>query len=160
MAPVLLAAFALVCLGFPSYDWYFDGLTFAMAAEGVAAGGNPAWLFHPHHLLYTPLAFAAFRVTGELGLGVRAWLVMPWLSTACAVGGLVLFHRLLVRLAVPPSGRLAALLLLAAGFGWWRYATQGDTTMPEAFLLLALLGAALRSGAHPAVVGLLQAAAI
>jgi len=160
MAPALLAAFALVCLGFPSYDWYFDGLTFAMAAEGVAAGGNPAWLFHPHHLLYTPLAFAAYRAAGAVGLGVRAWLVMQWLSTAGAVGGLWLFHRLLLRLEVPAPSRLAGLVLLAASFGWWRYATQGDTTLPEAALLLALIAAVLRPGAAPVAVGLLQAAAI
>jgi len=160
MVPALIAAFALVCLGFPSYDWYFDGLTFAMAAEGVAGGGNPAWLFHPHHLLYTPVAFVAYRLAGALGLSVRAWLVMQWLSTACAVGGLWLFHRLLVRLAVPAPARLAGLVLVGASYGWWRHATQGDTTLPEAALLLALLSAAVRPATPAVLLGLLQAAAV
>jgi hypothetical protein len=160
MAPALIAAFALVCLGFPSYDYYFDGLTFAMAVEGVAGGGNPAWLLHPHHLLYSPAAYAAYRLAGALGLGVRAWLVMQWLSTLCAVAGLALFHRILLDLGVTRPARLAGIVMLGASFGWWRFATQGDTTLPSTVLLIVLLSETLRPGTRAVRLGLVQAAAI
>ncbi len=139
MLAVILLCFGLVYLGLPTYDYYFDGLTFAMAVEGVAAGGDPAWLFHPHHLLYTPAAFGFYKFVSALGLQVRALLVMQIMSAGLALGALAYFYRLVRGLGFVPSAAAAGTVLLGSSYTFWRFGTQGDTTMPVVFLLLSLV---------------------
>ena len=164
--PAVLFSFALIYLGFPTWDYYFDGLTFAMAVEGVAAGGDPGWLLHPHHLLYSPLAFLAYETAWALGLKIRAWLLMQWLSTLCAASGLYLFYRLQRRTGIGAGAALAGIVLLGSSYSYWRFGTQGDTTMPTALLLLVVLSLAISyPGSRPMVsaavrLGLVQGAAI
>ncbi len=150
MLACILACFGLVYLGFPSYDYYFDGLTFAMAAEGVADGGDPAWLLHPHHLLYGPGAYVLYRAAHALGLTVRAWFLMQVAAAVFAVAALAAFHELARKLGLRAGAAAAATVLLGATYNFWHFASQGETTMPATLCLLALMTEAFVVVAHTA----------
>lgn len=161
MPGVILACFALLYLGYPTYDYYFDGLTFAMAVEGVAAGGDPGWLFHPHHLIYSPAAYLFHALAGALGIKVRAWLAMQWLSSGLALAGLWLFQRLLRDLGASRAVAAAGMTMLGACYAYWHFGTQGESTIPATVALLVLLKASLARKPGGAVrMGLLQALAV
>ena len=159
----VLFGFAALYLAYPSYVYYFDGVTFAMAVEGVAGGASPQWLLHPHHLLYNFLAYAAFRGVTAAGAYPRALEVMQWLSSLLAVLGLRLFYGVLRGIGLPSPAALAGSVLLGFSYGYWHFATTGDTTMAATVSLIAELAVAVRylrsssSLALPALMGGLQA---
>jgi len=135
----LLAAFALVYAAWPSWDWYFDGLVFAGAVEHATGRGDAGLLFHPHHLLYCPIAWLAYRATLATGLVVRAWFVQQMLSVACAVATLAVFRRLARRVGVSPTLADAGTVTLGACYIFWHFASQGDTTMPSTLLQVIVM---------------------
>ncbi|MEK7476362.1 MAG: glycosyltransferase family 39 protein [Candidatus Coatesbacteria bacterium] len=135
----LLAAFALLYAAWPSWDWYFDGLVFAGAVEGVGPGHGFGMLFHPHHLFYCPIAWVAYRATLAAGLVVRAWFVQQMLSVVCAVATLALFSRLARRTGIPAPLGLAGTVLLGVCYIFWHFASQGDTTMPSTLLQILIM---------------------
>lgn len=155
-AVAALAGFALVYAAYPSWDYYFDGLVFAGAVESVAAGSPAARLFHPHHLLYCPVAFLGYKALVLGGLRIRAWLFLQLMSAACGVATLWVFRRLARRLGAPPLMADAGLVALGASYIFWNFSTQGDTTLPTTLALLLLLSvlsgiAEQRGGPTPAM---------
>ena len=134
-----------------------------MAVEGVAGGASPQWLLHPHHLLYNFLAYAAFCLVTAAGAQPRALLVMQWLSSLLATLGLRLFYGVLRGIGLSSPAALAGSVLLGFSYGYWHFATTGDTTMAATVSLIAELAVAVRylrsssSLALPAVMGGLQA---
>lgn len=144
-----LAGFGLIYAGFPSWDYYFDGLVFAGAVESVAAGAPPARLFHPHHLLYCPIAWAGYEALGWTGLRIRAWLFLQLSSAACGVATLWMFRRLARRLGAPPLLADAAMTALGASYIFWHFSTQGDTTIPLTLALLGVLGVLAHEAERP-----------
>lgn len=157
---VVIAAAGLLYLAFPTYNYYFDGVAIALGVEGVGQGGSFAWLLHPHHLAYGPLVYAAYICLWKLGMGIRALLVMQLFSTAAAVGGLILFHRILRGLEVPPGPSIAGVAMLAACFNWWHSGTMPDMMMVDClgllavFLLLVGVGKSLHPRAQVIAAGL------
>ena len=136
---VSILAFAVIFISYPTYDYFFDDLTFAMAIEGVAAGGNPAWLLHPHHLLFSPLIYFLYTLAQAAGIHVRSLLVMQVFTSLVAAAGLWFFAGILDKLRFDRNASLAGMVLLGSLYNYWHLGTMGDNLVPACVTGIALM---------------------
>lgn len=145
--------FALYCLT-SSRSFSYDSITHALSVEF----GAVSWLFHPNHLLHTPVGKLAFLLTSAFD-GPRAIYVLQWINAAAAAAGLGAWAVLLS----PRYGTARACLAAAAlgtSFAFW-----GEAADPGAYAWAALFACALAwpltdtTGKLPAARGALLGAA-
>ncbi|HYN84289.1 MAG TPA: hypothetical protein VER32_03485 [Pyrinomonadaceae bacterium] len=159
-APWLVAAAALVVyLCFPTRNYYWDGIAFALDIERV--GRLSAELLHQNHLLYNVVGYLLYALARRAGFDVRAIEVLQILngvlSAACAF---VLFHILRRSLR---STYLSACLSLLFAFSatWWKFSTDADSYVPATLLMLAAFHLLLPGREpRPLAVALLHAGAM
>lgn len=135
-APLLVAAAALVVyLCFPTRNYYWDGIAFALDIERV--NHLSPELLHQNHLLYNVVGYLLYAPARRVGFEARAIEVLQilngLLSAACAF---VLFHILRRSLG---STYLSACLTLLFAFSatWWKFSTDADSYIPATLLMLA-----------------------
>jgi hypothetical protein len=142
LAPwVISLGVLLVYLSFPTRNYYWDGIDFALAIENPT--GLSRALIHPHHLLYNACGFFLYHVVNATGWHVRAVHILQVtnsiLSALCA--------GLLFRLLRSASGSifLSSLLTLLFSFSatWWKYSIDADAYVPGLFFLLVCLSLVL-----------------
>src|SRR5947199_1516405 len=63
---------ALIYLATPTADYFWDGITFALQIEKVAAGERMALLFHQSHLFYNAAGYLLYCALNAVGLHARA----------------------------------------------------------------------------------------
>lgn len=149
----------LVYLTFPTRNYYWDGINFALVIEN--SRGLSSALIHPHHLLYNVFGYLVYHLFDVLGWHVRAVHVLQitnaFLSALCA---LLLFRFLRHTLrATQLSFALTSLFSFSAT--WWKYSTDADSYVASVLFLLVCLNlvfAARRP--RPAAVALAHAAAM
>lgn len=139
-----LAAETLLVVGFffiiyaalPTRNYYWDGLIYGEFLE--RSDGFSAQLFHPNHLLYNFVGYAAFQGLQELRIVDRALFALQYGSIFFgAVSGAIfyligrqLFHSIYVS--------LVATGVLGFSAAWWRFATDADVyVISICFLLLS-----------------------
>ncbi len=125
-----------------------DGTVFALAVERVLEGHRPSWqFFHPHHVLYNPLAAVITGVLRYAGLQVLALdggAILSALAGAAVVGGLVVVLR---QRGVGETTALLAAVGAGVSAGLWGFSTQMEVYTLEA--LAALVWLATVSRAQP-----------
>jgi hypothetical protein len=151
MGRYLAALFTLVYLAFPTRQYYWDGVSFAIDIEHAASWRE---LFRVHHLLYNLLGYAEYRL---LGRSVRALYLLQW--TNCLAGGLLVWlaHRLFRSLGVPAGSAAACAALLGVAATFWKFTTDADSYILATLLLLAAYVTIPRS---PALGALFQLGAV
>jgi len=97
-----------------------------MRWELMLAAEGPAGAWHPHHLAYTPLAVAAWRVLQLVGYGGRLFGAMRILDAALGGAGFVVFYALLRRARVGFGPALAGAAALAFSYGYWAFACNAE----------------------------------
>lgn len=125
----LLAIPLLLYALMPATRFRGDGMAYA----DLLRDGSPL-LLNPNHLLYGPLAWAAYRPLDALWPGVDPMRVLQVMAFAQAVACLWLFHRLLGLYRVPAAAAAGFTLCLAGSAGFWLQAIS-----PETFLLSMVL---------------------
>lgn len=120
--------------GFLSSNYEFDGTVFSLYIEAVKAGAGAGLLFHPHHLIFEPLAYLFFNLLWLLGLKVRSILALEIFASIISSINLAVFGLNLFMLK--PERKLPAIfcaLGLGFSYAYWFFSVQ------PAELSLALL---------------------
>ncbi len=131
---LLLALPLLFYIAFPTRNYYWDGIAFALEIEKRK---SLAALLSPSHLLYMLWGDWLYRLSDLLGIHTRALFVMQTANSLLAgLCVLLLYVALRQAGASAPACTIAA---LAFGFSatWWRFATDANAYIPAICLLLA-----------------------
>ncbi|HEX8069704.1 MAG TPA: hypothetical protein VF546_07130 [Pyrinomonadaceae bacterium] len=156
---VIALATLVIYLCFPTKNYYWDGVAFALDIE--AAGRLRASLLHQNHLVYDVLGYLAYKLARLAGAQLRAVEVLTAinsvLSAACAF---VMFHVLRRSFK---SDYLSAVLTLLFAFAatWWKFSTDVASYVPSTLLLLLCFYLLLPAGRpRPFAVAVLHAASM
>jgi hypothetical protein len=111
-----------------------DGIAYLNSIEG---GDN---LFHPHHLLYNPLAFLWLRAVHVIVPGLDGALVVGAMNAAFGAGTLVVIRRFLSTVFRFDNRRaLTVIGLVAFSFGFWYYSVCVEVYVVSLFVLFLIL---------------------
>lgn len=154
----------------------FDSVAYATQIHKYAATGKSGWLFHPHHLLYSPLGYCAWQFFRLAGMQTDPLRSLQYMNAFAGAVGAVLIFVTLRRdgLAVQQrtdgqtagTGTLPALatsVAAATAYGYWVCATDGRVTVPALAALIAVVGLAwgmLRQPSYPQAIALAAATVI
>ncbi len=135
------AAVAALLLALRAAEQSPDALDYALAARSGVD------LFHPHHLLFSPLVRAVLALLAPFGRGADAILAGQLHNVAWAVAALLALRSLLLRATA--RGQLAngAALMLLFTRGFWVYATQVEVYLPALGCLAVVTWLIARDGA-------------
>jgi hypothetical protein len=127
----------LVYLSFPTRNYYWDGIDFALVIE-QSQGLSPA-LIHPHHLLYNVFGFFVYHALLAAGWEMRAVHALQYANAFLSALSALLSYRFLRHSL--RSTFLSSLLTLLFSFSatWWKYSTDADAYVPCVLLLLLCL---------------------
>ena len=133
LAATLLALFsALVLFAWRAAQQTADSLDYALSAR------TGREIFHPHHLLFTPMIRLARLLISSLGGGEDPLLAGQLHNIVASVIVLIACHEIVRRWTGSSLGGVAAALLLLACRGFWLYSTLVEVYLP-ATACLALL---------------------
>ncbi|MGA9773180.1 MAG: hypothetical protein WBV94_29385 [Blastocatellia bacterium] len=142
----IIASLIIIYLATLTWDYYWDGITFALQIEKVANDGRAqSLLFHQNHLLYNALGYVFYKSAHALGLGLRALNILQ-LANACA-GALAVgvFFRIAQRALRSPYAAVICSAALASSAAWWKISTDVNAYILTLLLILVcadnLLGA-------------------
>jgi hypothetical protein len=134
----------------------------AVAYMNLIDGGEPA--FHPHHLLFAPLAQLWIAALRHLGVSAASSQLVALLDACAGAAGLALVYALLRRRAeLGAALSAAATLCVGASFGFWFYSVSVEVYLLPLALVLGALYVLLGRGATGrrfATAGALHAAAV
>jgi hypothetical protein len=136
---VVALFYFLLNIGFLSSGYNFDGTVFALQLDFVKAGASPAFLLHPHHLLFEPLGYGFWRLLALAGISLRSIDALEVFDLTLGSMGLAFFARALM--LVSPQKKWAALLcMLGLGFSYsyWFHSVESEVySLAVFFLILA-----------------------
>ncbi len=141
MVAAAALAVAAIYLIFRSAYYFPDGMRWELA---IAAFGPPA-AWHPHHLLYNPLALAFHAALAAAGYGGRLLGAMEILDALVGAGGFVLCYFILRKAAASRPLALAGSFALAFSYGYWAYACNAECVIVSTVAAMAALFAAQRA---------------
>lgn len=127
----------LVYLLFPTRNYYWDGIDFALTIE-QSRGLGPA-LIHPHHLLYNVFGYYVYQAFAALGWQVRAVHALQTANAFLSALSALLFYRFLLHTLRSVFLSSALTLLFSFSATWWKYSTDADSYVPSVLLLLVCL---------------------
>ncbi|HTH51225.1 MAG TPA: hypothetical protein VL501_04800 [Pyrinomonadaceae bacterium] len=122
-----------VYLSFLTKQYYWDGVTFALAIET-----SQDWrtLLHPNHLLYEPLGSIFYRICQAVWPGIRAITALQILSAISGSASAAMMYTLLRRIVRDNYIAVCLAVLFAFTATWWRFATDADAYIPAIACLL------------------------
>lgn len=134
LLPVFLLLLSAIYLTFPTREFYWDGIIYAKFIED--APGFGAHLFHPNHLFYNVLGYAAFHTAQSLGLQIRAIYVLQFVTVVFGVLCAGVFYAISKQIFRSRYLSGAMTVLLAFSAAWWRFSTDADVYIISIFFLL------------------------
>ena len=144
----IFTSFALLYLSTLTFDYYWDGITFALQIEKVAkAEARVGLLFHQNHLLYNALGYLAYRALGAVGVSVRALYLLQIANALIGAAAVLLFFNIAMRVTRSLYVAMVCAGFLAFSAAWWKLST--DTNAYIASILLILVCAGNLLGAKP-----------
>jgi len=133
LPPATAAVVFFIYLAFLSGRYNFDGTVFSLWLGQAVHGHNPGNLFHPHHMLYLPLAFIFTKALSFLGVEAGMAVTLQFMDAIIASITLVVFFILCFRHTENRFVSTIASLLLAFSYSFWYLAIE-----PEVYILHAL----------------------
>lgn len=156
---IISAAVLVVYLCFPTKNYYWDGVAFALDIE--AAGRLTSTLLHQNHLVYNVVGYLLYALARLVWAEARAIVVLQVVnSVLSALCAFVLFHVLKSSLR---SHYLSTLLTLVFSFSatWWKFSADVDSYVPATLFLLTSFYLLLPGRKpRPVLVALLHTAAM
>ena len=154
-----LALFTLIAasyLGFPTRNYFWDGIAFAQAIEG-APQIHPS-LVHSNHLIYNLVGYVFYRALQFVGFNLRAVTALQILNSLCSALTAVLLFRILKGTLRSIYFAITLTVLFAFSATWWKYSTDANAYIPSIlFLFLSFYFALPRRKPNPVLVGLIYA---
>jgi hypothetical protein len=137
---VAAAAFAVaaIYLIYRSAYYFPDGMRWELA---IAEFGAPA-VWHPHHLLYNPLAMAFREALALFGYGGRLLGAMQILDPLVGAAGFVVFYFISRKAEAPWPLALGGGFALAFSYGYWAYACNAESVIVSTVAAMAAFLAA------------------
>ena len=123
-----------IYLLWPTRDFYWDGVAFAIDIEKAAQFPTP--LLHPNHLIYNPLGFMIFELARLLVPSTRALFVLQGLDSLLAAASALLVYYIVRGSGAARWMAATWTLLFAFSATWWKFATDGDAYIASIFFLL------------------------
>lgn len=136
-ASTIVVPLIIVYLATLTWDYYWDGVTFALQIEKVANDGRGIQLlFHQNHLLYNALGYLFYKSANAVGLSVRALTLLQIVNAF--VGGLAVgvFFRIAQRALSSPYLAAVCSVALAVSAAWWKISTDVDAYILTLLLIL------------------------
>ncbi|HEY3740647.1 MAG TPA: hypothetical protein VGL53_12425 [Bryobacteraceae bacterium] len=129
---ILALPFLFYCL-FPTRNYYWDGLAFAIDIEKHPLSSA---LLYPSHLIYESFGGWLYRLSEIAGMHTRALYLMQ--GANCVLAGLSVFllDKCLRLRNVPADIAVAWALVFGFSATWWRFASDANAYVPAIFLLL------------------------
>jgi len=159
-ATVFLSA-ALAYVATLTWDYYWDGITFALQIEKFAkADADVALLFHQNHLLYNALGYLAYSAMKAMGLGVRALYLLQSANALIGAAAVLIFLRMAVRATGNSYVALVCTAFLAFSAAWWKISTDANAYIATILLILVVANNLLSEKPSWFVAGLALAAAM
>ncbi len=150
---ILFITIAAVYLGFPTKNYYWDGIAFAQTIED-AARIDPS-LLHPNHLIYSLVGYIFFHFIRFLGIDIRAVLALQILNALLGALCAVVLFQVLRRVLRSTYLSLSLTLLFAFSATWWKFATDADSYIASVlFLLISFYLLLPRRKARPLLIAL------
>ena len=146
--PVTIALMAMSLLllwVFRTQQFTGDSLWYANSAL------NGTDMFHPHHLLFTPVIRAFFLGLNSIGISVSIIEAGQLFNSSFAAFSIGLIHRILrVHVSAAIAVLVPVILLFCNGF--WTYATQIEVYIPGIFFSLLFFWSLTRKKRTPATI--------
>jgi hypothetical protein len=142
VAALVAVATAAIYLIFRSAYYFPDAMRWEL---GIAGRGAQA-VWHPHHLIYNPLAVAFHAVLKLFGYGGRLFGAMQILDALIGGAGVALAYAVLRRTSASRRWAVAGALSVAFSFGYWAYACNAESVALSTVAAMATLWAALWAG--------------
>jgi hypothetical protein len=134
---LLVACVALIYGLTPTADYYWDGITFALQIEKVAAGVRGAsLLFHQNHLLYNAFGYLIYCAAHAVGLTTRALTLLQWANTLLAAFAVGTCFRIAERILRNHYIAVICAASFAVSVAWWKLATDADAYVLSILLVL------------------------
>ncbi len=133
LAPASAAVVFFIYLAFLSSRYNFDGTVFSLWLGQAVHGNNFGNLFHPHHMLYLPLAFVFTKVLSLLGVEAGMAVTLQFMDVIIAAVTLIVFFLFCFRHTANRFVSTVATMLLAFSFSFWYLAIE-----PEVYILHTL----------------------
>ncbi len=131
---ILFLAILGVYLALPNRNYCYDSVAYAWFIKSGRA------LFHPHHLLHSPLGFLLVRGLRFLGIPASPMVTMQTLNSLAGALGVWLFFRTLCRLCQNLFSAVVFSLLLGFSFTYWYNSIENEVMIiPLAILMYILL---------------------
>lgn len=134
---VLSLGVLAVYLLFPTRNYYWDGIDFALNIE--RSQGLSRTLIHPHHLLYNVFGYYVYHAFDALGSQTRAVHALQAANAILSALSALLFYRFLRRTLRSTFLCSALTLLFSFSATWWKYSTDADSYVPSVLCLLVCL---------------------
>lgn len=132
------AATTAIYVVFRSTYYFPDAMRWEL---GIAARGAPV-CWHPHHIIYNPLAMAFHAVLKLFGYGGRLFGAMQIMDALVGGAGFLLTYAILRRAAASRPLALAAACASAFSFGYWSYACNAESVILNTVAAMAAFLAA------------------
>lgn len=126
-------AFGIIYLLIPTKMYYIDGVYYAEHIENMPWHLNA---FHPHHLLYLPIAHFVYNAIHAIIPALKA---MTFLQVSNAIFGalsLWIFSLILGKVEIGLTGRIFAIVILGSSYTFWHHASDANIYIPASFLCL------------------------
>jgi hypothetical protein len=131
LANAMLFSPLIVYLLFPTKEFYWDGVSFALNIE--QANGNLSSLLRPNHLIYNLTGYFLFELFGEK---VRALFLMQALNSILGCLSILLVYQILKKITGSHYHSVSLALCLAFSATWWKFATDANAYIPSVLFLL------------------------
>lgn len=149
-----------VYLVFPTRNYYWDGISFALQIE--KANGLEPMLFNPNHLGYDTTWYALFHALRTFIPDIRALTVLVRANQVLGAISAWLIFQILGRYTRDSYSRMCLTLIFVFSATWWKFSTDANAYVPGTFCLIAAFHVLTRSDRKPNMiaVGILHAMAM
>jgi hypothetical protein len=120
-------------LAFPTRNFYWDGVSFAIEIE---KNYPPSALVHPNHLIYQLWGAWLYDFSDWLGWPVRSLYLMQIANCLLAGLAVLLLYRCLRINGWSSEHGVMGALTFGFSATWWKFATDADAYIPAVVLLL------------------------
>ncbi len=132
--------------------------------QGIIYGFGADGFFHPHHILFTPLASAWYSLLIFFGLSLQPHIAAELLNALCgALTGSALYFLMRLRGRLTAQWSIIGIALACGSFGFWYHSVCLEVCIPP--LMWFTLGLVFLTSRHPstanaATIGAFHALAI
>lgn len=133
----LVLLILLVYALFPTRNYYWDGVGFALAIED--AQGLTSGLFNPNHRFYSFFGYLLYQSLHWATPDLRALWLLSICSILFSIGTAYLLFSMLMASLRDSYSSVCLTLLFAFSATWWKFSTDANAYVPSVFFLLLRL---------------------